>query len=180
MKLSPPLRKLSLAAHVVASVGWLGAVAAFLAVAATALVRDAQGRVDLFPAMQVMASAAIVPLAFATVTTGVISSLGTTWWLLRHYWVIMKLGIVVVATVVLLLQLRPLSEATDRAATTPAPDLGAETASLVVHSAGGVLVLLAATVLGIYKPRGITRYGARRANVQARAAVADRREGRRS
>ena len=48
MRLSQPLRKLLLTVHVVASVGWLGALAAFLAVAATALSRDAQARAELF------------------------------------------------------------------------------------------------------------------------------------
>jgi hypothetical protein len=32
----------------------------------------------------------------------------------------------------------------------------------VVHATGGLLVLLAATVLAIYKPRGLARYGYRR------------------
>jgi hypothetical protein len=168
MRLSQPLRKVALTAHVATSVGWLGAVVAFSAVAVTALAREAESRTELYPAMQVMVSVAIVPLALATVTTGVISSLGTTWGLLRHYWVIVKLGIVGISTGVLLLQVRPLSAATERAATTPVPDLGAETASLVLHSAGGVALLLAATVLGIYKPRGLTRYGARRADRHGR------------
>ncbi len=34
--------------------------------------------------------------------------------------------------------------------------------SLVVHAAGGLLVLPAATVLAAYTPRGLTRYGHRR------------------
>jgi len=32
----------------------------------------------------------------------------------------------------------------------------------VVHAAGGLLVLLVLTILSVYKPRGMTRYGARR------------------
>jgi hypothetical protein len=42
-------------------------------------------------------------------------------------------------------------------------DVGAATASLVLHSAGGLVILLFTTVLGVYKPRGMTRYGLRRA-----------------
>src|SRR5688572_211826 len=86
----------------------------------------------------------------------------TPWGLLRHYWVLTKLVIIVLATVVLLLQLRPLAAATDTATSSPGADVGAETASLVLHSAGGLAVLVAATVLGIYKPRGRTPYGLRR------------------
>ena len=53
--------------------------------------------------MQIIANAVIVPLALAALVTGVVSALGTTWGLLRHYWVVTKLVVVVIATVVLLL-----------------------------------------------------------------------------
>ena len=43
MTMTPGLRKFALTAHVTSSVGWLGAVAAFLALAVAGLaVRDAQ------------------------------------------------------------------------------------------------------------------------------------------
>jgi hypothetical protein len=161
--LSPRLRQLTLTTHVATSVGWLGAVVAFLAVAVAALVDDSASDRGLYPAMQVIANAVIVPLAFAALVTGVVSALGTSWGLLRHYWVVTKLVVVVIATVVLLLQLGPLAIATDAATSTPARDVDPETASLVLHSAGGLAVLLFTTVLGVYKPRGMTRYGLRRA-----------------
>jgi len=34
--------------------------------------------------------------------------------------------------------------------------------SLVVHAAGGLVVLLVTTTLSVYKPRGLTRYGWRK------------------
>ena len=162
MTLSPRLRKLTLTTHVVTSVGWLGAVGAFLAVATAALVGDATSDRDMYPAMQLVTNVVIVPLAFAALATGIVSSLGTSWGLLRHYWVATKLVVIVVATAVLLLQLRPLAAATEAATSTPARDVGTETASLVLHATGGLVILLFTAVLGVYKPRGMTRYGLRR------------------
>ena len=34
--------------------------------------------------------------------------------------------------------------------------------SLAIHGGGGLLVLLMTTILSVYKPRGMTRYGWRR------------------
>jgi hypothetical protein len=86
--MTPSLRKLVLTAHITVSVGWLGAVAAFLALAITGLTsRDAQTMRTAYAAMELTARFVIVPLAFASLLTGLIESLGTPWGLLRHYWV---------------------------------------------------------------------------------------------
>jgi hypothetical protein len=102
-------------------------------------------------------------LAFAALLTGLISSLGTTWGLFCHYWVLLKLVLTTFATVVLLVQLGPI-----RALATTASDPSATLADLagarrpLIHSVGGLIVLLAIQVLGVYKPRGLTRYGWRK------------------
>jgi hypothetical protein len=136
------LRRLALTAHVVSSVGWLGAVLAFLALAVA----------RVYPGLDVVARWVIVPAALASVVTGLISSLTTPWGLVRHYWVLLKLLLVSVATPVLLLKLGPIG-ALASAATGSDSDAQA---SMVIHSAGGALVLLAATVLAVVKPRGTT------------------------
>lgn len=41
----------------------------------------------------------IVPLALARVVIGIVNALGTAWGLARHYWVLVKLGLTLVATV---------------------------------------------------------------------------------
>jgi hypothetical protein len=82
--------------HVVSSVGWLGAVAAFLALSIAGL--HAQGSETMrasYLAMQMITWTVIVPLSGASLTSGVIQSLGTQWGLFRHYWVVAKLGIAV-------------------------------------------------------------------------------------
>lgn len=40
--------------------------------------------------------------------------------------------------------------------------LSAGRTGMVLHSAGGLVVLLLVTILSIYKPRGVTPYGASR------------------
>ena len=77
MTLPPRLRKLALAAHVTGSVGWVGAIAAFLVLAIIG--RDDQLVRAAYIAMDVIARFVIVPLAFASLVTGIISSLGTAW-----------------------------------------------------------------------------------------------------
>ena len=163
--MSPAVRKAALTAHVTASVGWLGSVLAFLALAVTGIaVRDDQQVRAAYLAMEVLGWAVLVPLAAATLITGLVQSLGSPWGLIRHYWVLIKLMLTVAATVVLLLYTGTLTALADAAAVPGA--LGAASrlpsASPVVHSAAALLVLFAAAVLSVYKPRGLTPYGWRR------------------
>ncbi len=177
MIMPPRLRKAALTAHVASSVGWLGAVVGFLALAVTGVSsEDPQLVRGSYLAMDVVARVVIVPLALAALVTGLVQALGTRWGLFRHYWVVVKLIITVLATVVLLQQLAPIRHLAGVVAQYPldSGDLRGERASLVVHAGGGLLVLLVPTVLSIYKPPGMTRYG-RRKQRQERAAVAPRR-----
>lgn len=171
------LRKFALTAHVVSSVGWLGAVAASLAMGIAAV---ASGDVHLvrsvYLAMEFIAAAVLVPLSIASLVTGFVQSLGTVWGLFRHYWVIAKLVINLFASVVLLMYTQTLNYfgGLARQQAQPAADLGIlRSPSVAIHSAGALALLVLATVLSVYKPRGVTRYGQRK----LRAARASRSEG---
>jgi hypothetical protein len=156
----PRLRRFVLAAHVVSSVGWIGAVAAYLALVAAALTsEDDQTVRATFVAMELL-YLALVPLAVAALVTGVIQSMGTKWGLFRHYWVVFKLGLTALATTVLVLHLPTVNSLADTAADT-SHDLPAAGGELL-HAGVGLLVLLATAVLGIYKPPGLTRRGRRK------------------
>ena len=103
MTMTPRLRKFALTAHVTSSVGWLGAVAGFLALAVAGLTsQDAQMVRAADLAMELTGWFVIVPLSLASLLTGLVMSLGTRWGLFRHYWVLAKLLINVFATIVLL------------------------------------------------------------------------------
>ena len=165
MVMRPVVRKAALVAHVSTSVGWLGAVLVSLVLAVAALrSRDDTVVRAGYVTMDLTVRYVIVPLALASLATGLVSSLGTSWGLLRHWWVIVKLALIVVATVVLVLQLAPIAALADAAteATLTGGQMAQARMSLVVHATGGLLVLLATTVLAVYKPRGLTRYGYRR------------------
>lgn len=170
MTFPPAVRKAVLTTHVVTSVGWLGAVVAYLALDVTAATsRDVELVRTAYGAMELVVVSVIVPLALTAVVVGVVNALGTTWGLVRHWWVIVKLLLTLVATTVLLLQvptIRLLAEAA-RSGADPRDLPGT-----LAHSIGGLLVLVVVTLLSTYKPRGLTRYGWRR-----QQAERDRRRG---
>jgi uncharacterized membrane protein len=163
MTMTPGLRRLALTAHVAASVGWLGAVLAFVALAVVGLTHDDGATVrGAYLAMEPAAWFVLVPLAFASLLTGLVQSLATTWGLFRHYWVVFTLLINVVATAVLLLYMETF-DATARVAANPSAELGAvRNASPLLHAGVAALLLLVATTLAVYKPRGLTPYGRRK------------------
>ena len=156
MTLTPRLRKLTLTAHVTASVGWLGAVIAFLVLSITGLTsQDPQTVRGATLVMELTGWVVLVPLSLASLLTGLVSSLGSTWGLFRHYWVLFKLAINLVATTVLLLYMRTLADLAGVAAETPLPSSGLHglrDPSPTLHAAAALLLLLAATTLAIYNP----------------------------
>jgi hypothetical protein len=169
MTMMPRLRKLVLVAHVTSSVGALGAVAVFLALAVVGLTsQDSQMVRAAYIANGFIAWYAILPLLLAALLIGVVQSLGTHWGLFRHYWVLAKLLLTVLTIIVLLLQMDGISYMAGVAAETTlsSADLLGLRRSLRLHAAGGLLVLLVTTTLAVYKPQGITRYGWRKQHQQ--------------
>jgi hypothetical protein len=159
------IRKFALTAHVVSSVGVSGAIAAFLALAITGLNGDdVQVIRGAYFAMDLLVRFVIVPLALASLATGLLQSLGTPWGLFRHYWIVAKLVLSALATVILLAKLKLIGYAASMAAEAilPLAELRAVGMELALHAAGGLAVLLIPTALSIYKPRGLTPYGRRK------------------
>lgn len=165
--MKPTLRKFALTAHVISSIGWIGAVVAYLAlVIATQNTQDTQTVRAALIAMDTIMRLSLVPLAFATLLTGLIMSLGTPWGLFRHYWVLAKVLLTPIATLVMLGQMQGISYIASLASG-PSIDLGRLVGGgQFLHPVGGLLVLIVITVLSVYKPRGITRYGWRKQQEQ--------------
>jgi hypothetical protein len=172
MVMKPALRKLALTAHVTSSVGWLGAVAAFLVLAIVGLRSvDNDTARSLYPALELMGWYVIVPFSAASLVTGLIQSLGTQWGVFRHYWVVAKLLITVGASLLLLLHMQLVRSASAAAGI---GTLGGEPRMRLVADAGAaVVVLLIAVALSVYKPQGMTPFGLR-ADSAGSAAVAGR------
>jgi hypothetical protein len=92
--------------------------------------------------------------------------------LFRHYWVVSKLVITLVATVVLLIYMETFRQMAGAAAD-PVIELGlVRNPSPLVHAILALLLLLVATALAIYKPFGMTAYG-RNQNARRRALPSD-------
>lgn len=165
MIMSPGLRKFALTGHVTFSVGWLGAVAAFLPLSIAGLTsHDALLVRACYLAMDLTTWYVIVPLCLASLLSGIVSSLGTRWGLFQYYWVLSKFIITVLATIVLLVHTQPVSFLAGAAAkTTPlSADLQKSQLQMVIASGAALVVLLALTAMSVYKPRGMTGYGRRK------------------
>src|ERR671937_2394687 len=103
MTMTSGLRKFVLAVHLTSSLGWIGAVVAYLALGVSAVTSpDAQTVRAVWIAMELTGWFVIVPLALAALLTGLVISLGTPWGLFRHYWVVFSLVLTLLCTVVLL------------------------------------------------------------------------------
>ena len=140
--MSQGVRKFALTTHITVSVGWVGAVVAYLAVGLLAD-GDAQMMSAAILAMDLMMDWVIVPLALASLLTGLVMSLGTRWGLFRHYWVLYSFLLTVIAIIYLL-------------------TLG----HTPTDAAGGLVVLFVINALNVYKPRGLTPYGWRKVQEQ--------------
>lgn len=167
----PRVRQAALVAHVAASVGWLGAAAAFIVLdVATVASADAQVLRAAYVAMELVTTWAIVPLALAAFGSGVVMSLGTKWGLFRHWWVVATLALTAGATLVLLVQVPLIGHRAALAADPATPEAELRSlGNLLLHSIGGSVVLLVVTVLNVVKPRGLTRHGWRLQQAEQRS-----------
>jgi len=167
--MTPALRKMTITAHVTFSVGWLGAVAAFLVLSIAGLTsHDAELVRGAYLSMDLISRFIVIPLCFAALATGLLQALGTPWGLFRYYWILVKFGLAIFATIALLVhQFVAMAEAAKRVAGATAEslfsrDFGTLKTELVRAPSLAILLLLGVTTLGVYKPWGLTRYGRRK------------------
>jgi len=171
--MKPALRKLTITAHVSFSVGWLGAVAAFLVLSIAGLTsHDAEVVRGVYLSMDLISRFVIIPMCFAALVTGLLQALGTPWGLFRYYWIVLKFGLAIFATLALLVhQFVVVAEAAKRVSGTAtetffSADLGPLKTELVRAPSLAIGLLLVITTLGVYKPWGLTRYGQRKQQVR--------------
>jgi hypothetical protein len=165
MTMTPGLRKFALTTHVTSSVGWLGSVAGFLALAiAGVTTQDPQMVRSAYVSMHLITWFVIVPFSLAGFLTGLVQSLGTPWGLFRHYWVVTKLLLTTLATIILLIHTQPIDQVAAVAVVTTlsTSDLWQLRLQLVGDASAALFVLFATTTLSVYKPWGMTPYGLRK------------------
>jgi hypothetical protein len=158
--MTPRFQKLAFLAHITFSVGWFGAVVPYLALAIAALTsREEQMVRAACLSMEFIGWFVIVPFSLAALLSGLVQSLGTRWGLFRYWWIVAKLVLTVVAVLVLFQHMRDVSRVSLMAkeGVLSSANLRPE----LIHSAGGLLVLLAVMTLSVFKPWGMTPYGRR-------------------
>jgi uncharacterized membrane protein len=144
--LRPKVRRAVLSAHVISSVGMLGASAALLLLAVTAAATaDAELSHSAYRLMGMFGFVFGIPLSFTALISGVTLGLGSKWGVLRYPWVTIKLVLLVTTIFSGALVIgRGSEQMVDGAG-------GSET-QLVVAATYNVVALLASTVLSVYKP----------------------------
>jgi len=160
MNMTPRFQKFALLTHITFSVGWFGAIVPYLALVITDLTnRDAQVVRAACLSMELIGWYVIVPFSFAALLSGLVMSLGSQWGLFRHWWIATKFLLTMFAIFVLFRHMQDVSRMAKETMLSSAdfrPDF--------IHAAGGLLVLLAAMTLSVFKPWGMTAYGRRRAS----------------
>ena len=151
MRLPPGWRKALLTLHVVTSVGWLGVDLVQLTLAVAGV--TGSDRTVVYPALGFVGLTLFVPLSVVVWLVGVVSSLFTPWGLLKHWWVVTKLGLTTVMLGLVLFQLRPnLVRVTQLGAAVDAQTRH----NLLMAASVSTTLLVVATILSTYKPWGRT------------------------
>lgn len=160
-RLPPRARKIALTIHVAVSVGWLGSSYTMLVLGMSGLLAtDPDFRIASYEIMHLFDRAVNIPLGFSMLLSGLVSSLWTTWGLVRHRWVLTKLMISTVVLIItpILSVPRVLDIIDQLRAGTETPGLAIE---IIAISIGTVVALTAVTAVSIFKPWGRTRWGRR-------------------
>lgn len=156
--LSVRARNAILTVHIIVAVGLLGDSAGFLAVAVRGATTDDPAlAASSYELLRMFSYVFGIPLSFATLITGIILGLGSTWGVFRSPWVTAKLALILTVIVVGALAIDPaLKDMLDG-------NGGAET-ELIVAAAYDTAALALATGLAVFKPggRGWKRSSAKR------------------
>jgi hypothetical protein len=161
------MRRVILTVHIALSVGWIGSVAAFLSLGILGRASaDAVTVTSSYIAMNAISLFVVVPLSLAALLSGMALALLTPWGLFKHYWVVSKLTLTLLAAGLLMLhQFSAVGVAADqvRASTDALPSAGRLGLQLVVDGSLAIGSLLAVVTIAVFKPRGVTPFAGREA-----------------
>ncbi|TML88092.1 MAG: hypothetical protein E6G06_16750 [Actinobacteria bacterium] len=152
-RLSRRARNVALTAHILSAAGWFGVAVLVAAAAFTAgSTHDSAFAHALYHAIgdSIWVS---VPMGLIALATGVLLGVGTKWGLLRHWWVVAKLGINLAVVATDLIVVRAVAES--------ALASGAGSRPLYDGPIAHCVVLGIATVLSVFKPGGRTPFARR-------------------
>ncbi|MEJ6982388.1 hypothetical protein WG906_18125 [Pedobacter sp. P351] len=118
--------------------------------------------------MDLIAWVIIIPFCIGSLLTGIIQSVGTQWGLFKHYWVVVKLVMTVISTIILLAHMQPISYLAEVASKEALSysELRGLRKQLIFDAGAALLVLLVTITISVYKPWGKTPYGLRSKNIK--------------
>jgi hypothetical protein len=158
-RLSRPARNALLVLHVVSGIGWMGVDIALLVLLITARTTDDPNLVvSGFNAIRMIVPIAVPPLSLSILATGLLLGLGTTFGLIRYWWVLVKLVLAVIMTILVFTSLVPgVNQIPSLATTTMSADaarasLGPLPTRLLFPPVVSFSMLGIATILSIFKP----------------------------
>ncbi|MFD5337065.1 DUF2269 domain-containing protein [Streptomyces hawaiiensis] len=146
--------------HVTSAAGWLGLTLGLLALGITATTTGSAVTVEAsVRAMKLFADWLLLPVAFLTLLSGLLLSLGTVWGLARYRWVYTKFWLTLATVTATVFALRPgvNSAVAAVAAGGPLPDAGDVLFGPVVSLSAYLFM----TAISVLKPWGTTRRGKR-------------------
>jgi len=160
MTLSQNIRRLNLTSHITFSVGWLGSVVAFFALALVSITSQRIENVRaVCIAMEIVSWYVILPFCIGSFITGLVQSLGTNWGIFKYYWVTVKFILTLGASFLLILHLKPITYLAQQASEIGSLDKISSTAvDLSIKSAAAIFVLLSLIFVSVYKPWGRIKY----------------------
>jgi uncharacterized membrane protein len=167
LRLTPNVRRALLTVHIVASVGLLGDVAGFLAVAIRGATTDdpalAASSYELLDMFSVVFG---IPLSMTSLLTGILLGISSRYGVLRHGWTTAKLGLILSVILVGALVIGPSNARM-------LDGSGGAESILIAAPSYQLLALVLATALTTYKPR--RRRSAARAHSASVGTSASRR-----
>ncbi|QFG26561.1 hypothetical protein [Actinomadura sp. WMMB 499] len=153
----PAVRKTLVLVHVVASVALAGSVWGLVLLNLTAtLTTDAALVEPAYRLVTVLVFGGGIPLSFISLASGIALGLGSRWGVLRHWWVFAKLLLLV--TTILFGALLGQPEAMAGAVADGTLPSAARRWREVAVVAAQLAMLLTATGLSVFKPRGRVRW----------------------
>ncbi len=167
VRLTGPARRLVRLAHLIAALGWIGVDVVFGVLAVTGFFSETPGTVAAsYLALSIFVVPLLLMFGLTTLGTGLALSIGSGWGVIRYWWVTAKLLINVVLSGLVLLLLQPRLAAAGAEATRIDASLSDRLEGIPVDLLFPPIVsgaaLLAASLLGTFKPWGRTPYGRRR------------------
>jgi len=154
MNVPRPVRLTFLCVHVLTSVAWLGTIVSFLVFALKG--RSATDVSELsmcVTALQWLGWWLVVPLCFAASVSGIVQSVISSWGLIQHYWVLIKLIAMILATILLMVHMKIVDELSRTPLTQSNAAISAFS-SLAFDAALATLLGAILTGFSIFKPPG--------------------------